>query len=320
MIDFRATLPHYVDHLLPIWEALPPDDRGTFWSGIGSSDHCTDLGIDHQVGFDRSERIVVVAAYRDQRTIRNHRKVLVEHGIGQSYGDLDANYTGGSDREHLLAILSPNLRVTEHAPPGVRAPIVGTPKLDRWFSTDHQPETRHPRLVVSFHWNCDLHPETQSAWYEYEPYLERLNEGPWELWMHAHPRIAAEVHIWAKQRGIHFEPSFDRVMEAADLYAVDNSSTLYEFAATGKPVIVLNASFYRRTVEHGLRFWEFADVGVNCDDPDGISDSVFEAMEDTEDRRLRRKEICQELYPIQDGSSAGRCASYLLELDSDDSL
>ena len=56
---------------------------------------------------------------------------------------------------------------------------------------------------------------------------------------------------------------FDEVMERSTLYICDNSSTLYEFASTGRPVVVLNAPWFRRDIEHGLRFWEHADVGVS---------------------------------------------------------
>jgi hypothetical protein len=57
--------------------------------------------------------------------------------------------------------------------------------------------------------------------------------------------------------------SLREVQRRAAVYVCDNSSSMYEFAATGRPVVVLDLPEgrikgigYRRNINHGLRFWD----------------------------------------------------------------
>ena len=86
-------------------------------------------------------------------------------------------------------------------------------------------------------------------------------------------------------------------MRRADLYAVDNSSTLFEFAATGRPVVVLNAPWYRRSVTAWPRFWWGADVGANVAYPAALTETILGALKDTNKQADRRARIAAEVFP-----------------------
>lgn len=120
---------------------------------------------------------------------------------------------------------------------------------------------------------------------------------------HAHPRIAPTLERWYRQHGIEFVPDFDDVVRRAALYVTDNSSSLYEFASTGRPVVVLNAPWYRRDTEHGLRFWSASRVGVNVDRPDDLSDAVALALSDPPEWQAEREAALRIVYAYRSGAS-----------------
>jgi CDP-glycerol glycerophosphotransferase (TagB/SpsB family) len=100
-------------------------------------------------------------------------------------------------------------------------------------------------------------------------------------------------------------PRFDDVLAEANVYVCDNSSTIYEFAALNRPVVVLNASYYRRDVHHGLRFWE--DVpGIQVNKASDLQDAIQEAVEN-DTFEAERKRITEKVYPYL-GQSAERAA------------
>jgi CDP-glycerol glycerophosphotransferase (TagB/SpsB family) len=74
-------------------------------------------------------------------------------------------------------------------------------------------------------------------------------------------------------------PRFEDVCRRADVYVCDNSSTLFEFAATGRPVVLLNSAAWPKGRGPGLRFWEAAGVGVQVDRPADLGDAVQRAIE-----------------------------------------
>jgi hypothetical protein len=87
---------------------------------------------------------------------------------------------------------------------------------------------------------------------------------------------------------------------------------MFEFAATGRPVVVLNAPPFRRNVEHGLRFWEAAGVGVNVERAAGLVDAVDAAVADAPQVRAAREAAVAVVYqPLRGG--AALAARALLE-------
>ena len=119
-VDAFSSLPHYSDHIRPIWEALPPPVRGQWWT---------------PVNLPRSERLTIVASYRDAQTI-GRPYVLVEHGAGQSYqGITNGSYSGGEGHDRCVLFLCPSDRVAmrwRERYPDTPAVACGCPRLDRY--------------------------------------------------------------------------------------------------------------------------------------------------------------------------------------------
>lgn len=263
---------------------------------------------------------VVVASLGDLRRVaRDGRPVaLAEHGIGQSYGTGHPSYCGGvsPERSRVGLFLVPNeyaARANRRAYPGARSVVVGCPKLDPWVGGVAPPPLRgRPVVAISFHWDCRVAPETRSAWPHFRSALPALAER-FRLLGHGHPRALGRLRPEYERLGIEAVAEFEQVLRRAHVYVTDNSSTLFEFAATDRPVVVLNAPWYRRRVEHGLRFWSCADVGVQCDEPEALPAAVELALEDAEPQRARRARALQRALPLRDGHAAHRAALAILE-------
>ena len=226
-----------------------------------------------------------------------------------------ASVPGALDRAGCVAVFVPG---EYHAPkhyarhPAIPVYPIGCPKMDeRW--KDPKPAEEKRTIAFSAHWDCKVAPETRSSFREFKRALPDLKKN-FSVIGHAHPRAASHMEkIYAKY-GIEFVQDFDEVMDRAGLYITDGSSTLYEFASLDRPVVVLNASFYRRDVEHGLRFWEFADVGLQCDHPIRLVETVQKAFRDLPEVQERRREIIQALYGSRDGNDSQRAAEALMQI------
>lgn len=268
-LDAIASQPQYRAHLEPVLAAMAPEALGS--------------------GHSRAV-IVTSAADLSQAVRRGYERVAyLEHGMGQTYGNMPG-YPGGRGRQHVGLFLSPNEHAASRdreAYPGARVEVVGDPAL---ASLPHR-EPGPPAVAVSFHWPCTLAPEAGTALRHYRGVLGELAvQVP--LIGHGHPRAAAQLERLWTGLGVEWVPDWHEVLRRADLYVCDNSSTLYEFASTGRPVVVLNAPWYRREVEHGLRFWQAADVGVQVDHPEQLEPAVRYALTDPpEQRRLRNQAL-----------------------------
>lgn len=263
-------------------------------------------------------------------------------------------YAGGRDNGAVVLFLCPSESTAARwraAYPSTPAEVVGCPKLDgvtarsrglsRVDAADnpltnaphsaltsgyaeyaHTYADQKPRglsrgravIALSWHWDFHLLPEGRSAFPHYAEALARLANGPWKLLGHAHPRAWRAMRPWYEAHGIEPVERFEDVVARADLLAVDNSSVLYEFAALGRPVVVLNAPWYRRDVEHGLRFWSAADVGLQVDEPGDLADTIETALVDPPAVAARRDRVVTEVYTYLDGRSAQRAAQAIVEV------
>lgn len=281
MIDAFATKAWYVDHLAPVWRALGPD-AGRFHVR-GSATAAAAVGLagvteDPPAGGDPLVTVAVsdyLAAHRAGR----RRVALGQHGAGQSYGTTHPSYPGGDGQDDVGLFLVPNAtaaRVTLERYPAARVDIVGCPKLDDL--PGRLEDGRTGVVAISTHWNARIAPEAGSAWDTFRSALLELAKTH-DVIGHAHPRMLGRVGPFYRAAGIEVVADFREVLERADILVMDNSSSLFEFASTGRPVVVLNPPAYRREVAHGLRFWQAAGVGVNVDHPRDLEPAIARALE-----------------------------------------
>ncbi len=366
-VHFLAGEPHFVDHLAPVWRALPCA-RGAFWVPSDLLAHARQRGVVEARAYEparshsaltrlpsvrrRVARVrgggalllerpsssavmlhwatpvwlplpptapVVVASYGDLKTVANGARALAlcEHGIGQSYGNQHPSYCGGvsPERAQVGLFVVPNesaARANRKVYPRARVAVVGVPRMDDW-NLSPRPIPMHPPVIaLSFHWNCRVAPEAQGSFAHFRSGLGELARH-YRVLGHGHPRILGNLARTYERHGIEVVPDFEQVLARASLYVTDNSSTLYEFAATDRPVVVLNAPWYRRHVEHGLRFWRHADVGLACERPEELVACVGRALLDSPEQRRRRQAAVEAVIPQRDGRASARAAAAIAD-------
>ena len=330
VIDALAMERQFVDHLAPIWSALP--ERGRFLVDPSLVEHAASIGLAAEPSprpvpfpayppprFDGPP--LLVASYGDVKVGRRLGYgpfAFIEHGAGQTYNgdrarrrDRSGSYAGGGDRDDNELILVPNQHAAQAwraAYPRARVEIVGSPRLDSLPAREPGPG---PVVAVSFHWPASsVSPEAGTALGEFAPVMDELAQR-FTVIGHAHPkgdwplRMARLYRRW----GIEFVADFADVCRRADVYVCDNSTTLYEFAATGRPVVVMNAKAYRKRVEHGLRFWEAADVGIQVDEPGLLAAAIDNALLDAPKQREARERALAIVYAFRSGGAERAAAA-----------
>lgn len=326
MIDAFASLAHYVGHLSDTWAAIPEEDRGTFWCEPRVAPELRRHGIPGRVGRPpRPSRTVMVAGAHDVWIVQkaaHHQVVLVEHGSGQAYdGEPDPGWSGGRRREGVALFLCPNevsAARNRVAYPRTPALVVGSPHLEalRRISRSASSEVT---VAMSFHHpGIGKAPEAGWALPHYEAALpaivEQLQAAGAVVLGHGHPRARRHfARLW-RSMGIEHVVDFEDVVRRASVYVVDNSSTAFEFAACGGPVVLLNAPWYRRDVDLWPRFWAAADVGVQVDEPGDLVAAVLAALDDPPARCAARRRAVTEVYPLLGEKAASASAAAVVAL------
>ena len=315
MIFFLATEPHFRDHMRPLHASVASEYHDTSYH----TDEEEMRRLFESLGSDqRFNSLAVVCSIGDYRKAQRicPRIILCEHGAGQSYSNRHPSYVGGQGRGSAVAFLVPNEQARDRSLkyyPLTPCHVVGCPKLDKWAGFRPKKNPR-PLVVVSFHCDLFVTNETRSSFVEYANHLSTLkNNAEYDLAVHCHPRIRPKVEQWAAAHKVRFIREFEEVMQVADLYCIDNSSTLFEFAATDRPVVVLNSKLYRRHINHGLRFWDCAKVGVNCDTPEDLHTSILVALSDTPEQRALRQAITEKVYAVPLGQSLNAATDVILQ-------
>lgn len=345
-IDIVATELQYLQHVLPIAEELK-DRMGTLYLSDELYDQL--YGEYHPaIYLQRISTVdvntfntpagsnpILAASSGDMTKFINgwgkykRPTILMEHGVGITYGTDHPSYAGSKTglRSKIDLFLAPNRTVadkTEKVLPDKEQFIIGTPKLDKFFGQPSGTFARGPIVVISFHWEKKpmVAPEAGNALAYYHPALEKgMNFDNFPLllngWIdkpylagHGHPRIREKLERVYEKLGIQTQWDFDYLMRVADLYVCDNSSTIYEWCVTGKPVLLLNAPHFRKNVNFGIRFWDYTDIGPQCEGPGELEDKIIEALETKDKYKEAREKVVHDLFP-NFGSSARVAADYL---------
>lgn len=321
-LDFFARYTNHIDHIAPIWNHFPLDRRGTFYVTEKTADYARqELG--EIVVFDGdlpyTDNPVLVSSHGDiLRADRSGRKhiVHIEHGIGHGFGTPPYPNGSGGARDRVSLFLAPNDYTARkmRAVRDVRVEVVGTPKMDSYVgSLPAVLENRSdPLIAIGFHWG-DKHsqpPESGSAFEHFERILPVLKER-YRMIGHGHPLAMNELAKAYERAGIEIVRDFREVLRRADVFVNDLSSVLYEFLVTGKPVVLLNAPWFRRSVHWGIRFWDYSEVGIQVERAAFLPYAIDMTIQTYESTRVnQRREAVMDLYPYL-GSSTQRAVSVL---------
>lgn len=262
-VHLFATERHYERHVRAVWRHLPDELRGLEITGRAATERSIP-GHDY----------FMIGGFNDIDRVQRHRIIYVEHGAGQSYNGAGVHrlteayaHANSTHPQRVMAYISPRLSMAEAW--GRPAFAAGVPALDghvrtkRWLT----------KAAITFHWDARIGvPEARSArghWIDHlHSIVQWLRDYDFEVIGHRHPRDRDAPQIW-ENLGVRYEPDVDQVLREASLVIADNTSVMYEAAALEIPVLALNAPWYRRNVDHGLRFWE-AVPGMAIDDIDEL--------------------------------------------------
>jgi hypothetical protein len=335
-LDAFAKRIHFLQHILPIWQAAPrqgfffvtPELYRDYAALTGDASFLTVVYPNERghYQFPETGNPIITSAYRDftdvlswERFSHETRriKIFMEHGAGFTFANGNPSYAGGGEeRKNVDLFLSTNRYVKWANERAQKTPnaIIGCPKLDKWHKQASQRQAlqgmAEPVIGVAFHWDCKIAPETRSAYPVFKSAIHKLAQ-QYTVIGHAHPRETALMRAEFAKMGIEFVDDFEQIMARCDIYLNDASSTLYEFASLDKPVVVLNAPWYRHRMKFGLRFWEHSDVGVNCDNSEKLPDAVELALQDSPEQQAKRQAATQDVYPVR--GNAAETANQAIE-------
>lgn len=252
--------------------------------------------------------------------------IALEHGCGLSYiGDLPSErwtslHISRMCYKHFGNAI--NLRLVPNefqanrekkSYPSLPTRVIGdSPKMDKWRGRNFPKPGGKPVVCLSTHFDLTRTPETRETLSLYAPSIASLVKGGYHVIGHSHPRIWDKAKTVFEDAGVEPVMDFDEVLERADVYCTSGSSTIYEFASVGKPVVCLRAPFMRKGINHGLLFWD-AVPGVECWQPSNLCKAVDTALEDSDEIKSKRAFAISQVYPNPNGKSAQRAAEAIQE-------
>lgn len=205
----------------------------------------------------------MVAGAIDAQSHPSHEYVWIEHGCGQSFRTNNAAYPGGRGHERCRLFTAPHERAAARwrlAYPTTAVAVVGCAKLDPWHRGD-RPDPDPQTVAIAFHWDCKLYPETRSAFMHYSHGLKdavaSFRAQGWTVIGHSHPRCQRRLQRFWGVLGVEWVETSAEVFDRASVLATDSPSLTAEFMSLDRPVLALNAPWYRREISHGERFWDW---------------------------------------------------------------
>lgn len=312
-----ASWRHYADHIVPIWRALPLEHRGQF---VVTSPNLVAYLASRNVAAvlprengEKAQALqtrepIMVAAYSDLRKMRRRPVVFVEHGAGQTYkkddGSIHGGYSGGENRDNVELFLCPNKTVAAAnlaAYPQARTIVCGSPRLDDLVLQRAMKKQTNDLVVgITFHWDCRIVPEAGTAFPHFakqiKTFVRMAQACGINVIGHGHPKNWEFYKDWWDQCGVPTEKNWLHLAGQIDLLVADNSSTIFEAAALNIPVVLLQSPRWRRNVEHGLRFWEHANVGPSILPGEDLAAAINEAFDERWEHQ--RREVSRAVYNI----------------------
>lgn len=343
-IVFVASERHFLDHLAPVWNMIPAEHRGRIYLPRTLDAHAHHVDVVQDARFyteqneamselramtNRGQQVLIVVSASGNVKFGNRTGnpvILMQHGAGQSYGSKsNPSYAGYAHHKGIAGFIHPGphpARRDRMVYPGTPVFEVGSPRLDVYHEKMRKgitfPETPNekPVVAIAFHWAAKIGvPEAGSQFDYYKSGFKDLaNADEFTVIGHSHPRLWKAARRFYEKNGIEPVREFSEVMKRADLFAIDNSSTLFEFASTGRPALVLNGPSYRKTSNYGLRFWDAAHVGINVETPRNLYAKILEALEDSAKVREDREDALSKVYTYRDGKSSERAVNAILDV------
>jgi len=304
-----------VQHVETVWHALEPDERGNLFTSPACWSWARSRGLHLQERMRRPTLWLACSVKDLAATRRNFpgaRPVYMDHGTGlQWYGDANLRVL----RRVAAGFAAPNAFLAERYLAefaGRPVWVIGTPKLDRLAAIAREPGPA--TVAVSFHWTSVKRTRVLEL---FTPALRALVAlGGVKVLGHGHPHVWGDLEPFYAGLGIEPVMEFEDVVARADVYACDHSSTIYEWAALGRPVVLLDHDAQQRVVNisSGLRYTDHADVGEHAG-PETFLHAISNALE-RDAFAERRAEITAELYPYL-GEATARAVEVLRSFDAE---
>jgi CDP-glycerol glycerophosphotransferase (TagB/SpsB family) len=175
-----------------------------------------------------------------------------------------------------------------------------------------------PVVCFVWHWPCVMVPEAQTVWHWYEQdfddVVQRFRAQGFQVFSHEHPKWRGEMNKRMLDHDVRVFPNDIDVFKMADVMIVDNSSLAFEFMLLDRSVVFMNAPWYRKDVEHGGRFWEWARGHPQVDSAEELMSLNLWDIVSPLNNIHSIQETANQVYAHTDGTSSQRAADWIVDL------